>query len=174
MSVTREQIMDAMLALLVARLGPAPGSAIIKSFSRRFVMYEDFKTMMANGDSPPLPALYLFDGTAFGGGIDTWDQKGRGVPVKRTLDRSIVIYAVVPGAGTPGGPDRTTPGGTVLQPLIDAVEAALDNDNAVLNTVSLGGLVWNARIEGQGYLVSGDVDPSGLCMQTIPVRILIP
>jgi len=173
MSGTREQIMDALLAILQARLGAA-GSNVIKSFARRFIMYEDFKNMMANGTSPALPALYLFDGTAFGGGVDAWEQRNPGTPDKRTMDRSIVIYATIPGAGSPSGPDGTTSGGHVLQPLIEAVEAGMAPDNMVLNLLTLGGLCRHAWIEGQGFLVSGDVDPSGLCMQTIPVRILIP
>ena len=37
-----------------------------------------------------------------------------------------------------------------------------------------GGMVSNVWIEGDVYCIPGDIDPSGLAMITVPVKILIP
>jgi hypothetical protein len=62
----------------------------------------------------------------------------------------------------------------VLQPLIESVESAFAPDDAVNGVLTLGGLAYNVWIEGEGIMISGDIDPTGLCMQVIPIRITIP
>lgn len=173
MSVTREQVMTALLAHLQARCG-----ATFAVYSRRFIMWEDLVQLIANNSQgvPAFPALFLYDG---GLTAEDWAVTGRGKPPVRTMTRHIVIYARRPNAGTPQGPDNSI-AGVVLNPLTEAIEAAftpggpVNPDNVRDGVITLGGLVWWARIEGKGDTIPGDIDPSGLMMQTIPVRIMMP
>lgn len=166
----REAIMDALLARAQTRCGATFGT-----YSRRFQMYDDLVQAITSGNAPKFPALYLYDGVGFGGGLDRWDQSGGvAVPGKRTMVRTIVIYAIKPKANTPDGADISVAGASELHPLIESVEGIFENDNFSFNTLTLGGLCRHCWIEGDGILIPGDIDPSGLAMQTIPVKILIP
>jgi len=103
----------------------------------------------------------------------TWTN--RGIGAVRIWDVRLEIYGKIPPnpVGAPGVPDSDTPGSTVLNPLIDAVEAALapgDKDGYQ----TLGGLVIDCRVEGTIIKVLGDEDPSGLCGAIIPLRIVVP
>jgi len=179
---TREQVMIALLAQLQKQCGRA-----FNTYSRAFIPIADLwrqlgtNQQQASGTLPLFPALFLYDGVGFGGsGIDEWQQRknSRGIPYIRTLERTIVIYARKTGAGLPSGPtgDPTiSPGSTNLQNLTETVENALTAyDNAVDRYLSLGGLVQHCWIEGHGVMIPGDTDPSGLGMQTLPIKIMMP
>lgn len=168
-STVYDPIMDALLALLEASCG-----STFKTYSRRFLMWEALINSINNNTAPAQPALYLYDGPGLGGGVIKYENRGRG-PSKRTLTRTIVIYGQIPGGGTPGGIDAVTPGGSVFYPLLEAVEAALEpSPSDSFGTVTLGGLVTHCWIEGDGIIVTGEIDPSGQGMATIPVNIVIP
>jgi hypothetical protein len=62
----------------------------------------------------------------------------------------------------------------VLNPLLDAVEAALYPDNIVDQTLRLGNLVYRAWIEGETVKIIGDVNPDGQCFAAVPVKLLVP
>lgn len=176
----REQIMNGLLAQLQSACG-----STFQTYSRKFITWQDLCQMITTGSGDPRqlprsPALFLYDGVGFGGGRDNWSQQGsRGQPSKRTLYRTIVIYAWRPGGLTPSGPSADT-GAISLHPLVEAVEAALDPEpnvpgfDAAVGQITLNGLVTYAWIEGDGHCIPGDIDPSGLAMQTIPLKILIP
>lgn len=169
---TREAIMDALLARARERCG-----VIFNTYSRRFRMYDDLVQARVSGNPPKFPAFYLYDGVGFGGGIDRWDQSAQRTianDAKRTMIRTIVIYAIKPKANTPDGADMSIAGASELHPLIEAAEGIFDVDNFSYNTLTLGGLCRHCWIEGDGILIPGDIDPSGLAMQTIPIKILIP
>jgi hypothetical protein len=181
MAVTREQIMNALLAQLQAKCG-----ATFATYSRMFVTWQDLTAMLRSPPAasdprqlPRQPALFLYDGIGFGGGKDEWEQPARGVPMtgKRTLHRTIVLYDWRPGSLTPGGAVAAA-GAITMNPLIEAVENAFQPDTlgvgAAVGSLTLGGLVQHAWIQGEGHMIPGDIDPTGLAMQTIPVRILIP
>jgi len=89
--------------------------------------------------------------------------------------RTIVIYATLPGGGMPEGPNPVYPGGKVFHPLIQSVENALSAVDATSqNTLTLGGLVSHVWLEGEGLMVTGELDETqGQGMQTLPVRILM-
>jgi|SRR5579859_6399071 len=170
-----------MIALL-AQLKSVCGSAF-NTYSRAFIPWEELVQLIGSnapaGALPAFPALYLYDGAGFGaGGTDEWVQKGRGLNYIRTIERTIVLYNRKAGGGTPGGipgDPAFSPGSSILQPLVENVEAAMTTyDNKVTNYLTLGGLVHHCWIEGRGVMVPGDLDPSGLAMQTIPVKIMIP
>lgn len=173
MTARREVIMQALLSRLQTKCGAA-----FATYSRRMQMYDDLIQQLQNGTAPKFPALYTYDGVGFGGGITRWDQGGQSIagPVKRIMNVTLVIYALKPSANTPNGPDMTDPGAVDLYPLIELVEDALDDDseNNQYGVLTLGGLCRRCWIEGEGFLIPGDIDTTGLTMQTIPVRILIP
>lgn len=168
---TYEPIMNALAALLEASLSPAP----FRYVSRRFVTWETLVNSVQNGAPTfPQPALLLYDGIGFGGGKTKIEQRGRGVPPVRILFRTIIVYAQLPGGGTPQGPDDTTPGGTVLGPLSEAIEGVFGQFDGQGATLTLGGLVRHCWIEGDSHWLTGDLDPQGQSMMTIPVQIMIP
>ena len=163
-STIYEPIMAALLQLLETNCG-----ATFNTYSRRFVMWENLVSL-----TPPVaqPALYLFDGVGLGGGTTKYEQRGRGRPPVRVLTRVIVIYAQLPGGNTPGGVDSTTPGGTLFAPLAESVENAFVPDRE--NAVTLGGLVSHCWIEGDSLWITGEIDPQGQGMLTVPVKIMLP
>lgn len=169
-STLYDPIMDALLALLQTRCGNT-----FATYSRRFLTWEALiQVLQSNPQAVPQPALFLYGGPGLGGGTTKYIQAGR-TPARRELARTIVIYAQIPGGGTPAGKDATTPGDSVFYPLIEAVEAALEpSPSDSLAVVTLGGLVTHCWIEGDGVIVPGDIDPTGQGMATLPVNILLP
>ncbi len=168
---TREQIMDALLAVLRNNAGVA---AAFPTISRRFLMWE--RVIQSQQDAQPLyqPALFLYDGVGLGGGIDTYEHNSRSTPARVILRRTIVIYARLPGGGTPSGPDSSTPGGTLFDPLIEVVIAALAPDDASQNVLTLGGLVSHCYLKGNGLMMTGEIDPTyGQGMVTLPIEIMM-
>lgn len=168
-STVYDPIMDALLALIQAACGDS-----FKTYSRRFMTWENLIQSIQGGIGPPQPALYLFDGVGLGGGVTKYIQGGR-TPSRREISRSIVIYTQLQGGGLPGGPEIGIPGGTAFYELIEAVEAALEpSPSSSLATVTLGGLVTHCWIEGDSVMMTGDIDPNGQGMAVLPVNILIP
>lgn len=172
MSDIREQVMDALLALLQARCGTT-----FKTYSRRFVTWERLVQMITSGSTavPLMPALYLYDGMGLGGGLDHWDPRGRASPAVVTMHRTIVIYDTLPNGDSSQGQDGSTPGGSVFHPLISSIEAALDyHDSTQQNTLTLGGLASHCWLEGDGLMMTGELDDiRGQGMLTMPVKIML-
>lgn len=172
MTVLREQVMDALLAYIQAGC-----TTTFKTYSRRFVTWERLIAKLSNSDpsTPPMPALYLIDSVGLGGGIDHWDPRGRASPSVVTLTRTIVIYATLPNGDAAQGQDGTTPGGSVFHPLITAVEDTLAvPDSTQQNALTLGGLVSHCWLEGDGMMMTGELDDlRGQGMQTMPVKIML-
>ena len=167
-SVLYEPVMNALFAHL-QMLVPVPFAYA----SRRLMTWQAVVNNTNQGSSPiRQPALFLYDGFGLGGGRLVTDQRGRGNPSVRILHRTIVVYAQLPGTGTPLGPDAVTPGGTVFAPLQEAIEVAFIPDRD--GTLTLGGLVSHCWIEGEGIWSPPDIDPNGQGMFTVPVRIMIP
>jgi hypothetical protein len=170
----RNPIADALLAREQSICG-----ANFATYSRTFETYIDLLAKLTGsnqGDPPAFPALYLYEGVGFGeSGQTKWDQRGPGVGVSvRTLNFTLVIYALKPKANTPDGADITVAGSVALNDLVELVESTFTPDDFSTNTLTLGKLCRHCWIEGIGELISGDIDPTGLTMQTIPVKILIP
>ncbi|MDE2467770.1 MAG: hypothetical protein KGL35_03270 [Bradyrhizobium sp.] len=70
--------------------------------------------------------------------------------------------------------DKSIPGATILNPMIDAVEAALAPDDIGRNVNTLGGLVWYCRIDGTTTKETGDTDAAGLGGAVITIKIKVP
>ncbi len=170
---TRNQIGAALLARVQTICGTN-----FATYDRNFKTYVDLIATLngsQQGDPPAFPAIYVYEGIGFGeSGSTKWEQKGVGSPPLRTLNFALVIYALKPGANTPGGADVTVAGSLALNDLVDNVETAFVPDSPSFNTLTLGKLVRHCWLEGMGHLIPGDIDPTGLSMQTIPVKILIP
>lgn len=168
---TREQIMDALLTVLQ---NDETVAGLFPTISRRMVMWEQLQQSIQQGAPFLQPALFLYDGVGLGGGIDTYDQAGFGTPAKVLLRRTVVIYARLPGGGTAQGPDFTTPGGTIFDPLIEAVGNALEPDDLTRGVLTLGGLVQYCWIKGDGLMMTGEIDPNqGQGMVTLPLEIMM-
>jgi len=146
---TREQIYGALFALLDQKI---PG---VVTFSRR---------MALPGDVPPArqPALLLWEQP------ERVEDPGRGAPVKRSFEAWVVLYFQ--------NRDKAVAGATILNPLLDAVEAALapSGGDLVFNAQTLGGLVNSCEISGEIHKQVGDTDPNGQGGAVVPVRIVVP
>lgn len=75
--------------------------------------------------------------------------------------------------------DKTVPGSTVINPLIDVVRDALQPDNQQQNVLVLKDsagrqLVSWVRVEGDTVVENGDTDTEGLCYALIPLKMLVP
>lgn len=142
---TREQVFQA----LFARMQTVPG---ITSYSRRMTLPHQVHP----GDQPVLMQ---------------WEQPEitriqTALPPKRVWEAWIVIAFT--------NNDNSVAGATIINPLLEAVEAALAVDDFGRNVCSLGGLVHYARIEGNIVKETGDTDPSGLGGAVVPIKIMPP
>lgn len=113
---------EAIYQALFDKLSAIPG---IKTKSRRLRHWTD----VTQGEQP---ALFQTEGKQSG-------QNMTGLPTKWTLAVDVYLYVKTPAPQVPG---------TVMNPLLDAIEAALAPDNPIKNTNTLGGLVEWCRIEG--------------------------
>lgn len=170
MTSRRDTIMDALLEHLRAECGRT-----FLYYSRRFITWERLvQSVQAGKPVIRQPALFLFDGVGLGGGTDTFVSKTRASPPLVTLSKTIVIYAQLPGGGTPNGPDGLTPGGEVFNPLIEAIEAAMRPDSVSENALTLGGLVSQVELIGDSMMMTGEIDDQqGQGMLTMPVKIMM-
>ncbi len=159
-TVTREAVMTALLASVAQAAGFA-------TVSRHIVMVPDAPTPTV-AVPPAQPALYLVESH------ETTIRHGLGVPPVRTWYVELWVWCKCPTGSTLGVPDDVTPGATVINSLIDAIEATLAPDNIGTNECTLGGLVYMVHIEGTTVKVSGDANPDGQCFAAIPLSIIVP
>ena len=184
----RETIMQGLFDRIKKSCG-----ATFAFYSRKFITWQDLGQMITSPATdrdprqlPRAPALFLYDGFGFGGGRNTWTQGARGQPAKRSMTPTVVIYGWRDSRGepvlntpTPAGASNG-PAASYFYPLMDAVEAAMDPEpnlpgfDALAGSITLNGIVTFAWIEGTGEIYPGDIDPIGLGMTTIPLRIVIP
>lgn len=159
-SPTREQIMAAFLAK-VQTLSPST----IKTVSRRATL----DPLDLSRQDFPQPAIILIEHD------EETQHRGRGLPPILIVDVMICLYAQIPrSTQDPSSPDVSTPGATVINPLIEVVEALFEPDAPLEGTCTLGGLVSHAWIEGKTIKVVGDITPNGQCFAGIPARIMFP
>lgn len=118
------------------------------------------------GASAGKPGLFLIkpkERYAYDGG-----ERERGVPPVRTLQFLAVIYTDV-------GNDETAMPADVIDDLLDAIDSALapslldQMQNGARQT--LGGLVYDARAEGDADLAPGDVQGKGTTV--VPIKVIL-
>jgi hypothetical protein len=90
-------------------------------------------------------------------------RRGAGLPPKWTLALDLFVYA--------HASDDATAAATVMNPLIDAIEAALAPD-PVTNVQTLGGLVAHCWIAGKVETDEGVL--GGQAVAIVPIEILVP
>ena len=105
------------------------------------------------------PALFLEEGPG-----ETVQHQGQGLPAKHFLYVDLGFYARL-------DEDKIVAPGSILNPLIDAIEAALEPDEDEEDQ-TLGGLVYYCRISGKVLKNEGLLD--GQASVVIPVEILVP
>lgn len=134
---------EAIYAALFAKLAAVPG---LKTSSRRLLHWSD----VGQGDQP---ALFQAQKTETA-------QIVSGQATRWTLAVDVYLYVKTPPPDSPG---------TVLNPLLDAIEAALVPDNPIKNTNTLGGLVHHCWIEGAIETDEGTLGDQAVAI--IPVLI---
>jgi hypothetical protein len=90
-------------------------------------------------------------------------ERPPGLPAKWTLLVDLYVYA--------HAADEPSPPASVLNPLLDALEAALGPDNAATNRQTLGGLVQHAAIAGAIETDEGVL--GGQTVAIVPVEIVV-
>jgi hypothetical protein len=143
MAATREQIMQALFALV-----SAPSQFITKS--RRLQLWDT----VSAGEKP---AIFMYERD------DVYSGADRYTPPKVMMSVDLFIYT------RPGTDTGITPI-SILNPLIDAVDAALRPGPAAGGRQTLGGLVSHCYIDGKIMKDPGDLDGDGIAV--IPVKIL--
>ena len=86
-----------------------------------------------------------------------------GRPTVWTMTVDLILYANT-------GGDRTVAPMSILNPLVDAVIAALSPDNYMTNKCTLGGLVDHAWVEGHIQTDEGILGPQGYVMIPIVIK----
>jgi hypothetical protein len=140
--MSREAIYEALFTL-------ASGAASFVTASRRWKHWGDV-------DAASQPALYQNQKAEVTVAVN-------GLPPKRKLMVDLCIYA------TSGDPNQAS--SSLLNPLLDAVEAALA-PSPVTERQTLGGLVSHAFINGNTEIYEGVLGAQAVAI--IPVEILIP
>ena len=144
--MNREPVYAALFALLQEAGGFATAS-------RRLRHWSDVAAIEQ-------PALFLAQKS------ETAEQR-RGLPTRWACDVDIYLYCHAPDA-------RTSPA-TILNPLLDAVEAALapvSQDLVLRNAQTLGGLAYQAWINGKIETDEGTLGDQAVAI--VPVRVLVP
>jgi hypothetical protein len=149
-AATREQIMEALQSRLQGIM--VNGSAAFSAVTRRNVSPETIA-------SPNNPALVLVKHH------ETYHRPSPAQPPRRTLTIMAIVYIDV-GANVNAIPDA------VLNPIQDAIDAALVPDNYQTGNCTLDGLVFSAMISGEVIAAPGDKTGKGLAC--IPIDIIIP
>jgi len=137
--ISRETIYSALFARLSAA-GP------FVTTSRKLKHWNDVKP-------PQQPAMFQAQKTEV-------PQQTPGLPTKWMLATDVYVYARAPGSSTPS---------TIINPLLDAIEAALAPD-PITNKCTLGGLVQHAWIDGEIQTDEGTLGDQTVAI--IPIRIL--
>jgi len=151
---TREQVFGALFTKLQTAAG-------ITTFSRRMLDYSVIAPRL-------MPILILWEMP------ETTDYKpGRGLPRDHWEALAVIVFQ---NTSKPQNGDPTTavPGATIINPLIDAVRAALAPDDDITNSLTLGGLVEWCRVEGRTVVETGDTDANGFGGAVLPIRMLVP
>ena len=149
-AATREQIMEALQARLQGII--VNGSPAFNAVTRRNVSPE---TIVSAGQA----ALALVKHH------ETYHRPSPAQPPRRTLTIMAIVYIDV-GANANAIPDA------VLNPIQDAIDAALAPDDNVRGTCTLGGLVYSAMIAGEVIAAPGDKTGKGLAI--VPIDVIIP
>lgn len=150
---------EAVFSALFTHLQTACGSTFT-TYSRRMMDY----SAISPGLLPALILWELHSDTAY---------SGQGLP-RNYWEGMIVVVFRNPSRPANGNPTTATPGASILNPLIDAVRAALAPDDVDGTNYTIGDLVTWCRVEGKTVVETGDTDADGRGGAVFPIRILVP
>ena len=136
--------------IAVALFNKLSAVAQFKTTSRRLVLWSDVPASMQ-------PALYVVESDPV-----ATQRPGLGPVWEWRFDVHVYVNT---------GDDPDTPPGTLMNPILDAIEAALAPDNLVTNKQTLGGLVQHCWIEGKTQTDQGVLGGQGVAI--IPVFIKV-
>ena len=149
----REDIAVALFNLIseITFANPIMGQTTWQTASRRLKLW---------GDVNPTdqPAVYVVEHE------EKDEINGRGLPPRRYMNFAIFAYFTLG--------DDTTIGGTFVNYIVDAIEAALTPNDVPGNIQNLDGLAYWCRIEGKIFKDPGDIDNQGMVI--VPVLVLLP
>lgn len=142
---TREEIVAALLARLNA-------SGVFQTVGRRLRDPESL-------DSVTAPALFLLEDE------EDYHRQSVNLPPRRTLRFLAAIY-------TDAGQSETAVPSALLNPLLDAIDAALKPDDPTSGRCTLGGAVYSALIAGTVKKYPGDATGKGAAV--VPIEVMWP
>lgn len=135
---------EPLYAALFARLAAIPG---LKTASRRLRHWSDV-------GASEQPALFLAQKSETA-------QTVTGQPTRWALTADVYLYVNTPAPQSPG---------QAMNPLLDAIEAALAPDSPARNANTLGGLAQYCRIEGAIETDEGTLGDQAVAI--VPIQIL--
>lgn len=152
----RTQIKQAILTLVTGTVFPAAvnGQTTWISTSRRLKLFNAV-------DPSAQPALFLCQHS------EGYQSRGASLPPRRWLEVGLWCYASTAGDGVVGD--------DLLDSMEEGLEAVLAPDDPIRNELTLGGLVYWAKIDRQNPLFirdPGDID--GQALLVLPIRVLLP
>ena len=153
MTVARESVYAALFAL-VSGLTDSSGDAFFNTALRRM------PTWTATPGPAQTPALYQVEGK------EKSVVKGLGMPAKWELYPHLVIFTSV-------GQDQKAIPSQILNPILDALETVMPPGNGQAGAIrrqSLGGLVYDCRIEGEVWI--NEASLGGTAVALVPIRIV--
>lgn len=142
--INRESIFVALFDLLQT----VPG---VITFSRKLAHWDDVPASQQ-------PALYL---SQIDGGTVQGNTQIHGQPRRWTIRAEVYVYVRTDGDQIPG---------SVLNPILDAIEALLAPSNAIAPVQTLGGLVEHCYIDGKIETDEGTLGDQAVAV--IPIEIL--
>jgi hypothetical protein len=106
------------------------------------------------------PACFLFEG-----GQETYSWSGNAIP-KRVIEVKLFVYL--------NAKDPSVAGSALLNSVMDAFDTAftLSGGDVVSGRNTLGGTVYNCRIDGKALKDPGDLDGDALLI--VPVKLILP
>jgi hypothetical protein len=106
------------------------------------------------------PACFLFEG-----GQETYSWSESAIP-KRVIEVRVFVYLSVK--------DPSIVGAALLNNVMDAFDAAfaLSGSDLLVGRNTLGGMVYNCRIDGKALKDPGDIDGDALLI--VPIKLILP
>lgn len=148
---TREQVFGALFTLLRGNV------AGVAEYTRRTRL----PAKIGAGEMQPGTAILFLVELPY----EKTEREG-GIPIKkRTWEAGALVYFQ--------NLDKSVPGMTIANPLIDAIEALIEPP-VTQPAQTLGGLVEGVWIEGETLKESGDTDENGIGFVWVPLHIEVP
>jgi len=148
--MTREPVYAALFALLSGLT--SGGTPLFRTATRKLTTFESFP----NEDQP---GMCMHARTELA-------ERRLGLPIKWTLNIDVYVY-VHTGAQV----DPSIVPSQILNPLLDAIEAALAVDNILANSCTLGGLVTSCTVSGTTYIYPGINSDDAVAI--VPIQIVL-